>query len=105
MLLYIVVPKRRAIATGMQILVSHLFGDASGPYLIGLISEIMLGHETSPKAQYNSLLTAFYIPTALLIVSGITFGISAYTLMEDKERFDVAMGLLILLVIPLTFYF
>lgn len=30
MLLYIVLPNRRATATGMQILISHLFGDASG---------------------------------------------------------------------------
>jgi hypothetical protein len=30
MLLYIVLPNKRSLATGMQILISHLFGDASG---------------------------------------------------------------------------
>ncbi|KAI6190218.1 Protein spinster-like protein 1 [Aphelenchoides bicaudatus] len=91
MLLYIVLPNKRALATGMQILVSHMLGDASGPYLIGLISESVRRGNT-PKAHYDSLLTAFYVPTALLVVSAITFAISAYTLVGDKDKFNLAMG-------------
>jgi hypothetical protein len=36
MLLYVVLPKRRALATGIQIFISHAFGDASGLYLFCL---------------------------------------------------------------------
>merc|ERR1712080_347628 len=35
MTLYIVIPPRRGVATATQILVSHMFGDAFSPYLIG----------------------------------------------------------------------
>ena len=33
-----VVPTRRGSASAIQILISHLFGDAGSPYLIGLVS-------------------------------------------------------------------
>ena len=38
-LLYVVVPNRRGTAEALQILFSHLFGDAGSPYLIGIISD------------------------------------------------------------------
>lgn len=34
-----VVPTRRSTAEAFQILISHAFGDAGSPYLVGLISE------------------------------------------------------------------
>ena len=39
MTLYIVVPPRRGIASATQILVSHMFGDAFSPYLIGAMAD------------------------------------------------------------------
>ena len=39
MTLYIVIPPRRGIATATQILVSHMFGDAFSPYLIGALAD------------------------------------------------------------------
>ncbi|VDO49305.1 unnamed protein product [Onchocerca flexuosa] len=33
----IIVPQRRSVANSWQILISHLFGDASGPYIVGLV--------------------------------------------------------------------
>ena len=38
-LFYVVIPTRRSTAEAFQILVSHLFGDAGSPTLIGLISD------------------------------------------------------------------
>merc|ERR1719461_2022900 len=38
-LLYVVVPTRRGTADALQILFSHLFGDAGSPYLIGMVSD------------------------------------------------------------------
>uniref|UniRef100_A0A8D8RGQ9 Protein spinster n=1 Tax=Cacopsylla melanoneura TaxID=428564 RepID=A0A8D8RGQ9_9HEMI len=40
MLLYVVAPLRRSTAEAFQILISHAFGDAGSPYLIGLLSEM-----------------------------------------------------------------
>jgi len=39
MTLYIVIPTRRGIASATQILVSHMFGDAFSPYLIGALAD------------------------------------------------------------------
>merc|ERR1711874_514362 len=40
-LLYVVVPTRRGTAEAIQILFSHLFGDAGSPYLIGVVSDAL----------------------------------------------------------------
>ena len=41
--LYIVIPTRRSFASATQILVSHAFGDAISPYLIGAIADFVKG--------------------------------------------------------------
>lgn len=37
LLQYVVLPTRRSTAEAFQILISHAFGDAGSPYLIGLV--------------------------------------------------------------------
>ncbi|XP_051665275.1 protein spinster homolog 3 isoform X2 [Manacus candei] len=39
-LLYVVTPRRQSTAIALQILLSHLLGDAGSPYLIGAVSEL-----------------------------------------------------------------
>lgn len=39
--MYVVVPTRRGTAEAIQILFSHLFGDAGSPYLIGKVSDAL----------------------------------------------------------------
>merc|ERR1712150_400586 len=51
MLLYIVTPTCRSTAEAIQILASHAFGDAGSPYLIGLVSDGLLGHLTASKEE------------------------------------------------------
>ncbi|XP_075221174.1 lysolipid transporter protein spinster isoform X2 [Lycorma delicatula] len=46
MLLYVVEPTRRSTAEAFQILISHAFGDAGSPYLVGLLSEIFKHYMT-----------------------------------------------------------
>ena len=51
--LYIVIPTRRSFASATQILVSHAFGDAISPYLIGAIADYVRGiisHDRPPDA-------------------------------------------------------
>ena len=38
---YIVIPTRRSTASAFQILMSHAFGDAGSPYLIGVVSDFL----------------------------------------------------------------
>lgn len=35
---YVVIPTRRSTAEAFQILISHMFGDAGSPYLVGIVS-------------------------------------------------------------------
>ena len=37
-LLYVIHPNKRSIASAFNILVCHLFGDAGSPYVIGAVS-------------------------------------------------------------------
>ena len=55
--LYIVIPTRRSFASATQILVSHAFGDAISPYLIGAIADYVKGiisHDISPDAGVDN---------------------------------------------------
>lgn len=47
-----VVPTRRSTAEAFQILISHAFGDAGSPYLVGLISESL--KPLLRSQEYNS---------------------------------------------------
>ncbi|KAL5289149.1 SPNS3 family protein [Megaselia abdita] len=40
-LLYVVIPTRRSTAEAFQILISHAFGDAGSPYLVGAFSDLI----------------------------------------------------------------
>ncbi|KAL3098047.1 hypothetical protein niasHT_027592 [Heterodera trifolii] len=88
MLMSIIVPERRSIASAIQILFSHLFGDASGPYLVGAISDFIRGSSDFPADRFHSLIVAFYLPNALLFLSGAAFLGAAYSLPADLKRME-----------------
>ncbi|KAJ1370998.1 hypothetical protein KIN20_032859 [Parelaphostrongylus tenuis] len=92
MLMDVVAPIRRNTANSWQILISHLFGDASGPYILGMISDAIRGKDDSPRGHFKSLLTSFYLPDALLVVSAIIFAIAAYTFVRDHRIFQNEIG-------------
>uniref|UniRef100_A0AC35FM89 Major facilitator superfamily (MFS) profile domain-containing protein n=1 Tax=Panagrolaimus sp. PS1159 TaxID=55785 RepID=A0AC35FM89_9BILA len=92
MLLYIILPRKRNIANSWQITISHMFGDASGPYIIGLVSDWIRGSEDDPKAHFDALLKAFYIPNTILIISAVAFFIAATMVLKDKRNFELNMG-------------
>uniref|UniRef100_A0A8R1TWL4 MFS domain-containing protein n=1 Tax=Onchocerca volvulus TaxID=6282 RepID=A0A8R1TWL4_ONCVO len=87
LLLDIIIPQRRSVANSWQILISHLFGDASGPYIVGLVSDWIRGSETTPAASYHSLATAFYIPNLLLLVSVVLYIASSISFVNDRKKF------------------
>ncbi|CAJ0588775.1 unnamed protein product [Cylicocyclus nassatus] len=92
MLMAVVIPSRRNAANSWQILLSHMFGDASGPYIIGMISDAIRGDDSSPYGHYHSLVISFYLPNALLLVSAVLFFVSAYTFVKDNNKFKEYMG-------------
>ncbi|XP_063702444.1 protein spinster isoform X2 [Culicoides brevitarsis] len=68
--LYVVVPTRRSTAEAFQILISHAFGDAGSPYLVGVVSDaikvtlrtlpagLAIGLQTYAQVQDESFVTS-----------------------------------------------
>ncbi|XP_030379062.1 protein spinster isoform X3 [Scaptodrosophila lebanonensis] len=56
-LLYVVVPNRRSTAEAFQILISHAFGDAGSPYLVGAISEAIKKQLVGNAREDNRLVS------------------------------------------------
>ncbi|CAI5452072.1 unnamed protein product [Caenorhabditis angaria] len=92
LLLSVVIPQRRSSASSWQILISHLCGDASGPYILGLISDALRKGDTSAQAHYKSLVTSFWLCVLMLVISVILFGIAAMTVVRDKRKFNEIMN-------------
>ncbi|CAD5232105.1 unnamed protein product [Bursaphelenchus xylophilus] len=88
LLMYIVVPRKRNIASAVQTSVGHAFGDASGPYIVGFISDLISKGDSSPGTKFTSLRTAFLLPNALLVLSGIMYIIAAFTLPHDLSKLE-----------------
>ncbi|CAJ0588779.1 unnamed protein product [Cylicocyclus nassatus] len=88
----IIIPPRRNTAIAWQMMISHAFGDASGPYIIGEISDAVRGDDTSPGANFKSLVASFHLPNLLLLLSAILFFCSAYTFVNDNKKFKKIMA-------------
>ncbi|CAD6186934.1 unnamed protein product [Caenorhabditis auriculariae] len=92
LLMSVVIPQRRGVATSYQFLLSHLFGDGSSPYLIGLLSDSLRGSEDSPRARYDSLVTSFKFCFAPIFLSGVFFLVAAYYTVRDQDKAASIMG-------------
>uniref|UniRef100_L7LYG8 Putative spinster n=1 Tax=Rhipicephalus pulchellus TaxID=72859 RepID=L7LYG8_RHIPC len=84
-LLYILVPSRRATGAAFQILISHLLGDASSPYIVGLIYDAILAGRTDVAAHFFSLQYALFLPVAVLVVGSLFFVILSWHIVADRE--------------------
>lgn len=86
-LLYVVIPTRRATAEAFQILVSHAFGDAGSPYLVGVISEALKIYFRNANKKLNSDL----IPDnefLLMPVDNSTMALTQQSSAEDIIQFQ-----------------
>ena len=81
-------PPRRALASAIQTLISHLFGDAFSPYLVGLIADGVRGTGlTADNLQkYTALEYALFVPNFFLILSGACYLIASFFVTEDAEK-------------------
>ncbi|KAM7398497.1 hypothetical protein PAMA_006416 [Pampus argenteus] len=85
-LLYVVVPTRRATAEALQITVCHLLGDAGSPYLIGAISDAI--RDTKPPTvawSFRSLKYSFLVCPFVGVLGGVFFLMTALYITEDKK--------------------
>ncbi|XP_050351244.1 protein spinster isoform X1 [Nymphalis io] len=99
MSLYVVIPPRRSTAEAFQILISHMFGDAGSPYLVGVISE-SLKKSLSPLpfeppsqiVQFKALQYALFVTCFVEVIGGIFFLITAIYIVRDKLKVDRAIA-------------
>uniref|UniRef100_A0A3B4ALP9 Major facilitator superfamily (MFS) profile domain-containing protein n=1 Tax=Periophthalmus magnuspinnatus TaxID=409849 RepID=A0A3B4ALP9_9GOBI len=85
-LLYVVVPTRRASAEALQIAVLHLFGDAGSPYLIGTISDaIQRSNPVSPEWSFLSLKYGLILCPLVGVVGGVFFLVTAIYITNDRK--------------------
>ncbi|KAM7374783.1 hypothetical protein PAMP_007422 [Pampus punctatissimus] len=85
-LLYVVIPTRRATAEALQITVCHLLGDAGSPYLIGAISDaIQNSKPPTIEWSFRSLKYGFLICPFIGVLGGIFFLMTALYITEDKK--------------------
>ncbi|XP_059092093.1 protein spinster-like isoform X2 [Tigriopus californicus] len=116
-LLYVVVPTRRSTAEAVQILVSHAFGDAGSPYLIGLMSDALKQSlsqesvclpESASKSMpafaglesysnvtqcdvavdYYGMQYSLFTNSIVEVIGGIFFIITAIYIIRDKRKCD-----------------
>ena len=105
---YTVIPTRRGTAEAIQILISHMIGDAGSPYLIGVISDGLkettfsedktcdANHASNSNASdlcdsardFYSMQYAFMLNIVMVLLGGICFLICAIYVVRDKERVE-----------------
>ncbi|XP_028839040.1 sphingosine-1-phosphate transporter SPNS2 [Denticeps clupeoides] len=86
-LMYVVIPTRRATAVAFQGFTSHLLGDAGSPYLIGLISDaLQQSYATSVLWQFLSLGYALMLCPFVIVLGGMFFLATALFFLDDREK-------------------
>uniref|UniRef100_A0A8C2A761 Major facilitator superfamily (MFS) profile domain-containing protein n=1 Tax=Cyprinus carpio TaxID=7962 RepID=A0A8C2A761_CYPCA len=86
-LMYVVIPTRRATAVAFQGFTSHLLGDAGSPYLIGLISDsLQQSYATSALWQFLSLGYALMLCPFVIVLGGMFFLATALFFLDDRDK-------------------
>ncbi|XP_019848762.1 PREDICTED: protein spinster homolog 1-like [Amphimedon queenslandica] len=88
-LLYVVIPECRSTAEAIQILMIHLLGDASSPFIIGAVSDALVKHFRNSHDEVYSQATgmqySLYITVIVAAIGGGTFLISTLTVIDDRK--------------------
>jgi MFS transporter, Spinster family, sphingosine-1-phosphate transporter len=90
LLLYVVPPSLRSTAEGAQTLVSHLFGDAFSPFLVGGISDAL--HDSRGIRDSDSIEYALYLTVLAVFLGSIFFALSCFYIVADRAAADQAIA-------------
>ncbi|XP_032945161.1 sphingosine-1-phosphate transporter SPNS2 isoform X1 [Rhinolophus ferrumequinum] len=86
-LMYVVIPTRRATAVALQSFTSHLLGDAGSPYLIGYISDLIRqSTKDSPLWEFLSLGYALMLCPFVVVLGGMFFLATALFFLSDRAK-------------------
>jgi hypothetical protein len=85
-ILYVVQPTRRSMASAMNILICHLLGDSCSPYIIGAVSDALRGKlDNSYFNRFTSLQTALYSGPFFAALSFAAYLFAAIYIEDDKK--------------------
>ncbi|KAJ8412359.1 hypothetical protein AAFF_G00126950 [Aldrovandia affinis] len=85
-LLYVVIPTRRATAEALQIMVCHLLGDAGSPYLLGTISDALSKYNPDTYSWgFRSLEYSMLVCPFVGVLGGLFFLMTALYITEDRK--------------------
>ncbi|EMP41056.1 Protein spinster like protein 3 [Chelonia mydas] len=85
--LYVVVPKCQSTAVALQIVMSHLLGDAGSPYLTGIISDALQTRQNdSHLGAFQSLQYSFILSAFIGVLGGGFFLLTALHVEKDREE-------------------
>ncbi|XP_007451667.1 PREDICTED: protein spinster homolog 2 [Lipotes vexillifer] len=96
-LMYVVIPTRRATAVALQSFTSHLLGDAGSPYLIGFISDLIRqSTKDSPLWEFLSLGYALMLCPFVVVLGGMFFLAAALFLLGDRAKAEQQVNQLVM---------
>ncbi|KJE96038.1 spinster like protein [Capsaspora owczarzaki ATCC 30864] len=84
-------PQLRSSAEGFQNLVSHMFGDAFSPLLIGAISDVISDKYNYDNMSGTPLKYSLQMCSVCILIGAVTFWWSARTLQADREAVVLAL--------------
>ncbi|XP_027546914.1 protein spinster homolog 3-like isoform X3 [Neopelma chrysocephalum] len=84
---YVVTPRRQSTAIALQILLSHLLGDAGSPYLIGAISNALQAQGApSFQSSFQSIQSSFAICAFVGAFGGAFFLLTSLYIEGDRRE-------------------
>ncbi|XP_061032292.1 sphingosine-1-phosphate transporter SPNS2 isoform X2 [Eubalaena glacialis] len=96
-LMYVVIPTRRATAVALQSFTSHLLGDAGSPYLIGFISDLIRqSTKDSPLWEFLSLGYALMLCPFVVVLGGMFFLATALFFLSDRAKAEQQVNPLVM---------
>jgi len=94
-LLYVVIPPRRASGEALQILIGHVLGDAGSPFIIGWIADVIrpsIANDSSDYQEYKALQYALFVVLFVEVLGGFLFFANACYLVRDRAKVDQAIA-------------
>ncbi|XP_043996793.1 protein spinster homolog 2 isoform X6 [Gambusia affinis] len=94
-LMFVIIPTRRATAVAFQSFTSHLLGDAGSPYLIGKISDKLQERFASSELwKFLSLGYALMLCPFIIVLGGMFFLATALYFLDDREKAEKELQIL-----------
>ncbi|KAL3108052.1 hypothetical protein niasHT_018214 [Heterodera trifolii] len=89
-ILYVTPPIRRSSANAIQMLISHLFGDAGSPYIVGIVSDGLKasrGHAVQADIiEFYALRDALFLVSLVLPIGAFFYFMAALQVEKDRGK-------------------